>query len=357
MDFNKLLDLESSLGKSPYFSRVEVVPDKAHPLPDNQLPIVVTLTTAKPEKYTFGLGYGTDNGPHARAIAELRRLNRDGHRAELDCTISKIEQSAALQYVMPWPYPRTDVLTAAAGYKGTRTFTSTEQTGYTGLTFARLWAGWQQSIALNYRREKWQVGVDSALASYLVPEATWSRLRTNDPLDPSDGSRLRFTGSTAQHALLSSQTFERLDAEARWLKTYARKNQLLAHLEAGYTWTPDFRQLPPSARFFAGGAQNVRGFGYNSLGARDEAGHVIGGEAMALASLEYVYRFNKAWGVATFYDIGNAYHRFGDPLAAGTGAGVRWLSPVGMVRLDLGIPVQGGYSHAMQVHLSIGPEL
>lgn len=356
IDYNKLLGLEEALGKSSYWSRVEVRPDKSSPLPGNQLPIVVTLTPARPEKYTFGLGYGTDNGAHARAIAELRRINRRGHRALVDGTLSMIEQSAAAQYVIPWPYPRSDVLTASSGYSARKTATTEERTAFVGLAFSRLWAGWQTNIALNARRERWQVGPDSALSTWLVPEASWSRLRTNNPIDPTDGSRLRFRGSLAHEAVLSAETFERLELEAKWMRTFARRHQLIAHLQGGYTWTNAFRSLPPSARFFAGGAQSVRGFGYNQLGSRDPLGRIVGGQALAVASGEYVYRLGNNWGVAGFYDIGNAMTSFREPLEAGAGGGVRWLSPVGVIRLDLGFPLTEP-THRPQLHLSIGPGL
>ncbi len=356
MDYNKLLGLEEALAKSPYFSRVEVLPDKSSPLPGNRVPIVVNLTPAKPEKYTFGLGYGTDNGPHGRAIAELRRINRRGHRAQVEGTLSKIEQTAATQYVMPWPYPRSDVLTLSSGYTSTKTTTSEERAGFVGAAFSRLWAGWQENFSLNAKREKWQVGTDSATATYLVPEATWSRLRTNNPIDPTDGSRLRFRGSLANRALLSAQTFEQIDLEAKWMRTFARHHQLIAHLESGYTWTGAFRSLPPSARFFAGGAQSVRGFGYERLGTRDQDGHIVGGQALAVASIEYVYRLGRGWGIAGFYDIGNAMTSFRERLEAGSGGGLRWLSPVGVIRLDVGVPLTEPH-HRPQLHLSIGPGL
>ena len=44
---------------------------------------------------------------------------------------------------------------------------------------------------------------------------------------------------------------------------------------------------------------------------------VIGGPQLLVGSVEFEHRFLKHWGVATFYDIGNAVNRFTDPLASG----------------------------------------
>lgn len=355
LDFGRLVELEQALGNSPYFTRVEVRPrrDLAE---GNQLPIVVDLTASKPEKYTFGMGYGTDNGPHARGMVEFRRLNRAGHRADIEGTFSAIEQSGAAKYQIPWPYPRTDVLTVSGGYAMVKTDVSEQETRLAGVGLARIRAGWQENFAVFYRRERFEVGSDQGHDGFLVPEASWSRLRVNDPVDPSDGGRLRFRISGASQALFSAVSYTRVEGEGRWLRTFGGKSRLLGRTEAGYNWTSAFHQLPPSARFFAGGAQSVRGFGYNQLGGRDAAGRVIGGEALAVASLEYEYRFTPQWGLATFYDIGNAMRSFGDPLEQGAGLGARWVSPIGLVRIDLGVPLTEPRTR-VEFHLSIGPAL
>lgn len=353
VDFDRLLELESSLGNSPYFSRVEVRPGTGT---GATMPIVVDLVPAKRMKFTIGAGYGTDNGAHVRSIVELRRLNRRGHRAEVEGTLSQIEQSAAAKYIMPWPYPRTDVLTLSGGYSVMETETSTENTGFVGAGWSRLWAGWQQSLALHLKREKYEVGVDRGIATLLTPEANWSQLRTNDPVDPSNGRRLRFRASGASDHLLSSASYARLETEGRWIRTFARLNRLNGKLILGAEWSDDFRHLPPSARFFAGGSQSVRGYDYESLGPRDSLGNVIGGRFLAVGGVEYEYRFRRRLGAAVFYDVGNALASIHDRLAHGAGVGVRWRLPVGLARVDIAFPLWSS-DHRPHFHLAIGPML
>ena len=103
LDFNRLIELEQALGNSPYFSRIEVRPRRDLAV-GNEIPIVVDLVPSKPGKYTFGAGYGTDNGAHTRAIAELRRLNRRGHRGGVDGSLSTTVQSVTANYSIPWPF-------------------------------------------------------------------------------------------------------------------------------------------------------------------------------------------------------------------------------------------------------------
>ena len=75
-----------------------------------------------------------------------------------------------------------------------------------------------------------------------------------------------------------------------------------------------------------------------------------------MGSLEYEYRFLPKWGVAAFYDAGNAFHNFGGSLAQGIGAGLRWRSPIGPVRADVAYALTGP-RHAIVFHLNIGPDL
>ncbi|MFW9605700.1 MAG: BamA/TamA family outer membrane protein, partial [Pseudomonas sp.] len=71
---------------------------------------------------------------------------------------------------------------------------------------------------------------------------------------------------------------------------------------------------------------------------------------------EYQYPLAERWRLATFFDHGNAFDRASDALMTGAGLGVRWVSPVGPLRLDVarGIADEGG---GFRLHFSMGPEL
>src|SRR4029079_14056229 len=100
--------------------------------------------------------------------------------------------------------------------------------------------------------------------------------------------------------------------------------------------------LIPSERFFAGGANSVRGYREDDRGSRSIFGDAEGGSALVVlnGALRFpVYRWIKGVG---FIDLGNVYPKvsaisFAD-LQIGTGAGARFDTPFGLIRLDLGIP-------------------
>jgi translocation and assembly module TamA len=89
---------------------------------------------------------------------------------------------------------------------------------------------------------------------------------------------------------------------------------------------------------------------------------VIGGEFLAVGSAEYEYFFSydiiRNWGLAAFVDAGDAFRRGEFDLNVGAGLGIRWRSPLGMVRVDVARSVHSPIRDAgFRLHLVIGPDL
>lgn len=355
LDVNKVLELQSAISDSPYWSRVEVVTrqEQAQGL---EVPIDVDLVPAKTMRFTGGLGYGTDTGPRGTGAWELRRINRRGHRGETELRASQIAQSLQLSYQIPGPFPRTDVLSFNAAYQRQDTDTSLSETGLIGAQRTQSRGGWREALSLTYQREDFEVGLDNGISNLLVPGASWERVQADDRIYATNGYRLRLSLQGAEGSVLSDSSFVQGNVQAKAIRTLGGRNRVIGRAEAGYTATDEFRELPPRFRFFAGGDQSVRGFAYQALGREDEAGNVIGGESLMAASLEYERRFLEKWGAALFYDTGSASRSFGGVLARGAGAGVRWRSPIGPIRADVawGLSAEG---RPIRFHLNIGPDL
>src|SRR5690606_1926361 len=98
---------------------------------------------------------------------------------------------------------------------------------------------------------------------------------------------------------------------------------------------------------------------YNSLAPADADGNIVGGQYLATGSAEIEYRFAESWAVAAFVDTGNAMDDLDEKLERAYGVGLRWLSPVGVVRLDLARPVTTDTLPAndIEIHISVGPDL
>jgi translocation and assembly module TamA len=352
---SKLLELQNALSDAPYYSRVEVVPRREEAV-GLEVPIDVSLVPAPPQKYQFGAGYGTDTGPRGSIHAEYRRINREGHRAEADIKASGIEKSVATRYLIPGAYPRTDVITFSLGYADLTPATFHSKTSLAGVDRSQTRRGWRESFGLVFQREDFTVGLDKGISNLLTPTAGWTRVIADDRIFTTNGYRVQLLTSAARQGIGSNATFAEAKASGKWIHSLDARDRVITRADIGYLATSEFRILPPRVRFFAGGDQSVRGYAYNRLGELDEGGHVIGGRILTVASAEFDHRFLPKWGAAVFFDAGNAMNHFSSGLKKGAGAGVRWISPIGPVRLD------GAYgfdqpARGFRVHVNIGPDL
>ncbi len=116
--------------------------------------------------------------------------------------------------------------------------------------------------------------------------------------------------------------------------------------------------LPPDQRLYAGGTGTVRGYRYQSIGPTFPDGKPTGGTAVSAGTVEFRQRILEHWGAAAFLDVGQASPD-GTPFSAnwraGAGAGVRYYTPIGPIRVDFAvplIPVRGGDS--FEVYIGIG---
>ena len=174
--------------------------------------------------------------------------------------------------------------------------------------------------------------------------------KRNNYLDPTKGFLL--STSVEYAGLFAGNTdFIKYNATAKswipfWKSTYfaARANYGLLHLiDAG-------DDLIVEERFFLGGPNTLRGFRYRRVGPRrptDTGGYVIiGGVQQILASLDFVVPLSKTVGLkaVAFFDIGNAFDQdeFSlnpSNLRKDAGFGIRWISPLGPMKLDIGFPI------------------
>ncbi len=350
----KLLELQSALIDSDYFERVEVSPQPGESS-GLAVPVHVTLKARPRSRYSFGVGYGTDTGPRGSVGFDRRYVNRKGHRFKSQLQISQIRSQVGARYEVPVGDPRTDQVFFRTQYTDEDTKTSTSKSFELGTGLEQQLGLWRQVFSLTYLDSDFTVGTQQGHTSLLMPGASWTRLKTNDPLYTRNGSRVGLDLRGAYEGVLSDTSFVQARVHGKWIRSIG-DDRIIARAEAGTTWVQDFDLLPPSVRFFAGGDQSVRGFAYQALGPKDSAGNVIGGRHLLVGSIEYEHRIKEKWAAAVFYDAGNAINHFGDELEHSVGVGVHWRSPVGWVRVDLAKPLSEPGA-GIRLHLTIGPDL
>ena len=122
----------------------------------------------------------------------------------------------------------------------------------------------------------------------------------------------------------------------------SRRFVLAGRLGAGSIIAPSIRAVPAARRFFSGGGGSIRGYAYRNVGPRI-AGEVTGGRSFVEASAEVRMKVTETIGLVGFVDAGNSfssvYPDFSEGLKVGAGAGIRYFTPVGPLRLDVAVPL------------------
>lgn len=352
--YYKLLAFQSSLGGAPYFSRVEVLPRRDIAV-DQEVPIHVKLTSRRPRRYEVGVGYGTDTGPRILLNVEFRRLNRTGHRYTGRINLSEVELSLQAEYVIPSLYPSVHMYTIGALVARLDPVAYTTDRLAVGPTRSQPRFSGMESFTISYEREDFTVGSDEGVTDLVIAGATYRLKRSDDDIYPRRGHRFDFGLRGSSEDVLSTQSFFSLTASAKAVRALDTRFRLLARVDGGLTTTGTFRELPPTVRFFAGGDNSVRGYEYQSQGPRDEGGQVIGGNLLLTSSVEVQCALVGKFALAGFYDAGNAFASFdAGTMEQGAGAGLRWRSPVGPIRLDFALALR---HDDWRIHFTMGPDL
>lgn len=361
----QLLQLQQRLVDADYFAIVEVQPDLDH-AHDGVVPITVTLGPAERNVYTAGVFVDTDIGVGVSAGLTRRWLNRSGHKLRLDTQLAQRLKSAAVTYTIPLPGRDDRSYNVGISYLDQNTDTTQSKTMSLAANETRRWHGISRTLGLRMLTGDFTIldpngnhDLDAHGNTTLIyPELVLEHKHADNPLFVRRGYSLRLTAS-AGPGLLSSTRFAQLRADARWIHALGRRQRVILRASLGATAVSDFDRLPPQLRFFAGGDRSIRGYPYQVIGPHNATGLVVGGRDLALYGAEYEYYFAHDWGMATFVDGGDAFSGLRDfHNHIGAGIGLRWRSPVGMVRLDLGTPVDDPHGrHGIQLHLVLGPDL
>ncbi len=357
-DSELIAELNNALQSIGYFEgvRVDAAPTAAVA---QSIPVEVQLQTRKPRTMGLGLGFSTDVGPRGKANWTRHWVNPQGHSYGLETELSAPRQNVGLWYDIPLDPPLTDKLRFAGGYQneeiaGTDSLSKLLTVGPEW--HSKLPSGWQRVVSLKWQREEYRLGDDSGLSTLLMPGVSYSYLRSDNRIDPHNGYRLQFDAQVAKEGLLSDTNLLHGNVLLKGLTTVAQNHRFLGRVQFGGSATNGYKSVPPSLRFFAGGDQSVRGYDYQTLSPKNADGDRIGGRYLVAASAEYQYSIAEKWRLATFVDQGNSFNSLELPsLKTGVGFGVRWVSPVGPLRLDLAkaLDDDGG----IRLHFSMGPEL
>lgn len=356
-DASQLLNLQYALNDSDYFATVDIKVLRKQAGPDRRIPIQIILTPRNRNRYSLGLGYGTDTGPRATLVWENRRLNGLGHRFNVQIKYSHILETTQINYLVPLSNPTWQQLRYSLGNTRQVLGDGVAYSTAFGVNRNTLLGSWSESQYVNLEQDRSVLDTGSTVSTLLVPGVTFSRGYSNNPSYPTRGFRMSLDMRGSSNKLGSDTSFLQIHFTSKAIYPLAHNTRLLLRGELGATAVSRFAELPLSQRFYTGGDQSVRGYVYNSIGPRDSNGNVIGGKDLMVGSIEFDHQLGPIFGLAAFVDAGNVLNSFQTSLEKGVGIGLRWRTPVGVVRFDVAHPVKRPDLDRFRIHISIGPDL
>jgi outer membrane protein insertion porin family len=169
--------------------------------------------------------------------------------------------------------------------------------------------------------------------------------------NPTKGFMIDGSFEDAGGIFFGDKDFIKGTATAAIYHTFFKKFTLELRGRGGLTTAyGDSDEVPIYERFYAGGANTIRGYKERRVGPRDPGSDVpIGGEAILIGNAELTFPiYEKMIKGAIFYDVGNVWRRAEDFMVggnykSGVGVGARVKTPLGPIRVDYGYPLVGNY--------------
>ncbi len=225
---------------------------------------------------------------------------------------------------------------------------SRRSTGFE-ISFGRsFWEYWGAAIAYNLERTTIYDISDTASATVKEQEGTnltssvsltLARDTRDNNLDPIRGSRNAVYTTFA--GLGGTNAFYKVLFDSGWYFPVFDVTTVHLRGRIGMTTGLFGKKLPLYERYYVGGIHTVRGVAYGEAGPKDTNGEAIGGEREIIFNAEYIFPIVSEYKFKglVFFDAGRAYDRgdgWGRNLKLTSGVGMRWISPMGPIRVEWG---------------------
>jgi len=320
------------------------------------VPVAVDIVPLPRYRLRPGIGFGTDTG--ARISLDYRILNlfEKAHQFHGKLLLAQREQALDTIYIIPDLRRKDSQVTLQLGLNREETESFLNRKIFAEMKYQRSFNSISSgSFFTRLTQESSLLGANTLNTRLLLSGIRYSRQAFDDLLQPRHGTMIRLQLQGTEERFLSATSLLQFSGKVTHLLPLSQTISLLTRLEVGTTWKKDqLSDIPASLRFFAGGDNSVRGYGYNALGPKNSAGDVIGGQHLLVANLQLEKQINSKWGVALFYDIGNAFNDLDNyDLAQGTGIGVRYYSKVGTIAVDLARQI-GSTGKRYRLHFGVG---
>ncbi len=355
--YNKslLTETRQALYHLQLFRVVSVLPQKDQSTFKNPIPVKLYVEEAPRINTRFGAGYGTED--KFRAFVDFSYLGFLGtaRRINLYAKHSALEPYyVSLKWTQPQIFDKKGSISlnpfignnAEPGYK-TRTYGVNVPVSYNfnsrlNTTLTYYLEDVEQSVEAgdpeftNMESKKFPYNKSGLLMSTVFSTA-------RPKFSPEQGVNISVGFKINGYIFGSNFSYTRLWGDARTYQKIGDWVLALRIMGGGINSSNKSGFIPVEDRFYSGGSNSIRGWSRSQLGPKRESGSPLGGKSIIEANVELRYPlFWRLSGVA-FFEGGNVWrHSYQyklNSLGYAAGGGIRVATPIGPVRLDVGVPV------------------
>jgi outer membrane protein insertion porin family len=339
-----------NLYRLDFFEDVKV--DTSKGSADDKMVLKIGVTEKSTGAFSFGAGYGNEEKLYGIASIAERNLFGRGQKLELKGILGAKTQNINLSFTEPYIY---DIpLTGTVNFYNWK---------YDYDTYDK--DSWGTSISLSYPLMDFTRGI----LSYVYDWANITSITSDAPdsikdlkgenikssispklrYDSRDNTFVATEGSrhelSYEYAGLGGDIgFMKYIAETVWYFPLFWEFVLAPHAKGGYVNKTKDKKLPDYEKFYLGGIGSLRGFERDDLAPKDSDGNSVGGDKFVQFNLDLTFPIVKEQGVYAelFFDTGKVYSDNEDielkpgDLRQSAGLGIRWMSPMGPIRLEYG---------------------
>jgi outer membrane protein insertion porin family len=337
-----------NLYRLDYFEDIKV--DTAKGSADDKMKLNINVTEKDTGAFSFGAGYGNIENLFLTASVSERNLFGRGQTLALRGQLGSKTAKYTLSFTEPWLFD-IPLSGGADVYNWQYSFSTYDKDsfggnlrlGYPLIDFSRIYLTYTYDIADIKNVDEDAADSIKRDAGENIKSSITTRVNydsRNDLFHPTKGSTHSVSYEFA--GLGGTVGFNKIIGETGWYFPLIWKTVGVLHGKAGYVKQLQGMDLPDYEKFYMVGIDALRGFDRGDLSPRDDNGSEVGGTKFVQANTEIRFPLVPQAGVygVVFFDTGDIYGDGEDialdNLRESAGCGIRWLSPMGPIRLEYG---------------------
>jgi translocation and assembly module TamA len=340
-----------------------IVDAPKHPDAAGRMPVEMIVTERDQRAVAVGVRVSSsDDFISGNASWKHRNFFGGGETVTAESTLSTLEQEASLQLRKPEFLIRgqTFVSSAAARHEDSDAFEETSLNGFAGLERETLGV-YTTSVGLAAELALIGDDDDESFFALLGLPVSLTRDTRDSPLDATSGTRVSAAVTPWVSISGNSSGFVVGELVGSVYQTIGTPRVVgAARARFGAIIGGGLNDIPANKRFFAGGGSSIRGYEFRRVGPLNGKDDPTGGQSVIEFGTEIRILVTENIGLVPFIDGGQVYEAslpsFEGQIRWAAGLGLRYVTPIGPIRLDVAFPInrRDGIDDVFQFYISIG---